>query len=269
MDSPPFHSVDVAFLERLATSLPLHFNAVHLLSHEQISHEVESRINFGNQTYVHVGSSNDELTSQLEEFGMSKADLPKYVNGKWGLGKYLQWQEFRTRMEFKIPLFFGGRDRLEIYDEFPSIKPYSILLENQKAERDRRLNVVHCRRKRDRKRVEVDVLEEEHTDLIEQHKVLLEENRRLQDHVRTAVAMVEHVEEEQGDPTSAQVDTLSPSWSSAEFSETLDSISSDIQWWLGSSSPSSAGEMTCALNSAARAETSSPTWSSADFSETQ
>jgi hypothetical protein len=46
MDSPPFHSVDAAFLERLATSLPLRFKAVHLLSYEPISHDVESRINF-------------------------------------------------------------------------------------------------------------------------------------------------------------------------------------------------------------------------------
>jgi hypothetical protein len=246
MDSPPFHSLDVAFLERLATSLPLLFNAVHLLSYEPISHNVESQINFGYETYVHVGSSNDELASQLEEFGMNKAGLPKYLNGKWGLSKYLRWQEFRTRMEFKIPLCFGLRKHLEIYDEFPAIKAYSLLPENKKTERNRRLNVVHCRRKRDQKRVKSDALEEEYTDLKGEHIGLLEDNRRLEDLVRTAVAMVEQVEEDHGDPTSAQVETSLPSRSNAEFSETRDSISTAVQGLLGLSSRSFAG----ALNSA-------------------
>jgi hypothetical protein len=244
MDSPPFHSVDVAFLERLATSLPLRFKAVHLLSHEPIPFLVESQINFGDKTYVHVGSSNEELASQLEIFGMNKAGLPRFLNGEWGLGKYIEWQEFRTRMEFKISLCIDARDRLKIYDDFPSIKPYSLLRENEKAERNRRLNVVHCRRKRDQRRVESAALEEGYTILKGQQTELLKENRRLEDLVRTAVAIVEQVEEEQGNLTSVQAETSSPSWSSADFSEILDSISTDVKWWLGSDSPSSAGEMT-------------------------
>jgi hypothetical protein len=267
MDSPPCHSLDVAFLERLATSLPLRFKAVHLLSHEPISHDVESRINLGDATYVHVGSSNDELASQLEEFGMHKAGLPKYLNGKWGLGKYLQWQDLRTRMEWRIPLGHSGRDPSKIYDDFPAIKPYSLLPENEKTERDRRLNVVHCRRKRDKRRVEVDTLEEECSELRENSNELLEENRRLEDLVRTAVVMVEQEEGEQGDPTSAQAEPSSPSCSSADFSETQDSISTAAQLWLDL--PSAARGMIDVLNNAARAETSSPTWSSAEFSETR
>jgi hypothetical protein len=269
MDSPPFHSVDVAFLERLATSLPLRFKAVHLLSHEPISHDVESQVKFGDKTYVHVGSSNDELASQLEEFGMNKAGLPRFFNGEWGLGKYIEWQELRTRMEFKISLCIGPRDHLKIYDEFPSIKPYSLLPENEKSERSRRLNVVHCRRQRDQRRVESEALEEGYIILKGQHTELLEENRRLEDLVRTAVAIVEQVEEEQGDPTSAQAETSSSFWGSPAVSETRDSISTSLQGLLGFYSPSSTGGIADALNSATRAETSSPTWSSADFSETQ
>ncbi len=89
--------------------------------------------------------------------------------------------------------------------------------------------------------------------------------------MRTAVEMVEKVEEEeqQSNPTSAQAETSSPSWSSAAFSESRDLISTAIQGSLGLYLPSLAGEMTGALNSATRAETSSPTWSSADFSETR
>jgi hypothetical protein len=139
MDAPPFHSIDVAFLGRLATSLPLRFKAVHLFSHESISHAVESQINFGDETYVHVGPSNDELASQLEEFGMYKASLPKYLDGKWGLSKYLRWQEFRTRMEWRIPLGFSGRDRSEAF-AFPGFRPYTLL--SEKTETYRLLNVI-------------------------------------------------------------------------------------------------------------------------------
>jgi hypothetical protein len=34
-------------------------------------------LNFGDETYVHLGSSNDELAPQLEELGLNKAGLPK------------------------------------------------------------------------------------------------------------------------------------------------------------------------------------------------
>jgi hypothetical protein len=188
--SPPFGSVDVAFLQRLANVLPLRFKAVHLLSHEPISNYVESRINFADETYVHVSSSNDELASQLEEFGMYKAE-------------YLMWQEFRTRVEWRIPLSFSGRDRSAAFD-LSGIRPYSVLPENEKAERSRRLNVVHCRRKRNLKHLEAVTLEEECTELRGENKDLLQKNRRLEDLVRAVVAIIEQVEEEQGDSTSAQ-----------------------------------------------------------------
>jgi hypothetical protein len=193
MDSPPFHSLDAAFLERLANSLPLRFKAVHLLSREPIPNDVKSQINFADETYVHVGSSNDELASQLEEFGLNKAGLPKYLNGKWGLSKFLHWKELRTRMEWRIPLGFSGRDRSEAFD-LPAIKPYTLLPHEEKADRDRRLNVIHCRRKRDLIRVELGNLEEECAELRETREGLVEEHSRLEDLMKVAIETVERVE---------------------------------------------------------------------------
>jgi hypothetical protein len=196
MDSPPFHSIDVAFLERLATSLPLRFKAVHLLSHEPISHDVESRIIFEDETYVHVGSSNDELAAQMETFGMHKAGLPQYLNGKWGLSKYLQWQELRTRVEWKIPFGYHRRRDQSYAFDLPGIRPYTLLPEKEKSETCRRLNVLNCRRKRDQKIIYVDALQEDCVELREILERLLEENRRLEELMRVAIAMVERVEEE-------------------------------------------------------------------------
>jgi hypothetical protein len=115
----------------------------------------------------------------------------------------------------------------------------------KKTERNRRLGVVLCERKRDQKRVKNDALEEECTELKGKSKDLLQENSGLEDLVRTAGAMVDRAEDKQGDPTSVQVDTSSPSWSSAELSDSRDSISTAVQDWLGLSS--SAGEVTGAL----------------------
>jgi hypothetical protein len=202
MDSPPFHSLDVAFLERLANSLPLRFKAVHLLSHEPIPNDVESRIHFGDETHVHVGSSNGELASRLGEFGMNKTGLPEYLNGEWGLSKFIQWQEIRTRTEWKIPLGFSGRDHSKAF-ELPAIRPYTLLPDEEKAERNRRLNVIHCRRKRDLKRVQVDTLEDECAKLREVREGLLGENRRLEDLVKVTMVVIDQVREEQGEELSA------------------------------------------------------------------
>jgi hypothetical protein len=199
MDSPPFHSLDVAFLESLANSLQLRFKAVHLLSTKRILNDVESRINFADEIYVHVSSSNHELASQLEESGMYKAGLPKYLNGKWGLSEYLYWSELRTRTEWRIPLGFSWRDYLSMCNDFLAIKPYTVLPDEEKAERNRRMNVIHCRRKRNQRRVELDDLAEECADLRKTREDLLKEHRRLEDLVRVAIETVERVEGEQCD----------------------------------------------------------------------
>jgi hypothetical protein len=166
-----------------------------LLSHEPISHDVESRINFGDETYVHVGSSNDELASQMEEFGMHETGLPQYLNGKWGLSKYLQRQELRTHVEWRIPFGYQRRDHSYAFD-LPGIRPYTLLPEKEKIETCRRLNVLNCRRKRDQKIIYVDALQEDCVELREILERLLEENRRLEELMRVAIAMVERVEEE-------------------------------------------------------------------------
>jgi hypothetical protein len=128
---------------------------------------------------------------------MNKAGLPKYLNGKWGLSKYLRWQEFRTRMEWSIPLGVSGRDHSNVYNDYPGIISYPLLPE--KTESNRRLNVIHCRRKRDKKRVELEDLEEECVQLRETREISLEENRRLVGLVKVAIETVERVEGEQCD----------------------------------------------------------------------
>jgi hypothetical protein len=193
MGSPPFGIANTAFLERLVNSLPLRFKAVHLLSDHGIPSTVASQIKFGGQTHVHVGTTNF-LSKRLEAFGLSKAGLPKWLNGGWGYEKFVHWQELRTRFEWKIPVGLSGRDSAEAF-EFPAIRPYTVLPETKKTERKRRLNVIHSRRKRSRERVELHVLEEQISELKDERGRLVHQNRMLEDLARAATAMVEREKE--------------------------------------------------------------------------
>jgi hypothetical protein len=193
------------FLECLASSLPLRFKAVHLLFHNVEMHS-ETKINLGNKTYIHEGDSPGILANKLKAFGISQDCLPKCLNGGWGYEKFVYWQELRIRVEWRVPIFQAGKvtgDAINypaIHDgvagahtvdsiNYPAIREYSLLPDEDKTERDRRLNVIHSRRKRDKDRIEQFCLQEECDELRVEHERLLMENRRLEDLVRSAVAM--------------------------------------------------------------------------------
>jgi hypothetical protein len=195
MDSSPFDCIDVTFLNNLADAMPLRFKAVHFFSHEDKPADVESQMSFGSKTYFHAATSKDKLAPRLEAFGMRKSGLPQCLDGEWEYNKFVHWQELRTRMEWKVPLGIGGRESEEALS-FGGIKRYSILPEEEKTERKRRLNVIHSRRKRDRKRVATGVIQERCSALRRQQKRLLEENRRLEELVCAATSMAECAEEE-------------------------------------------------------------------------
>jgi hypothetical protein len=194
MDPSSFDCIDVTFLNNLEDAMPLRFKAVHFFSHDDDPTHVESQMSFGSKTYFHAAvTSKDELAARLEAFGMKKSGLPQCLDGEWEYNKFVHWQELRTRMEWKVPLGIGGRESEEALS-FGGIKHYSILPEEEKAERKRRLNVIHSRRKRDRKRVATGVIQEQCSALRRQQKRLLEENRRLEELVRAATSMAEYVE---------------------------------------------------------------------------
>jgi hypothetical protein len=195
MESQPSDSIDISFLEELTNALPLRFKAIHLLSVVPVPEDKKAQFNFGDKVYVHVGASKGELLSKLETFGMSKDGLPRSLNGGWGYQKFLYWQELRTRMEWKIPLGSSGREYAGV--KFPAIKPYSVLPEDEKTERQRRLNVIHCRRKRNRVLGETEILQEQCGELRDEREVLLEENRKLEALLKAALTTVQLLEEEE------------------------------------------------------------------------
>jgi hypothetical protein len=86
-------------------------------------------------------------------------------------------QSFELVWNGGFPLGLSGREKA---DNFPGIKQYSMLSEEHKAERSRRLNVIHCRRKRDRAFIDMGLFQEGRSSA----PTLQYENRQLEDIVR-------------------------------------------------------------------------------------
>lgn len=186
---------DFSFINALADAMPLRFKSVHVFisSNNADKAVIESQVKFGDQTYFYPPQPKEQLAAIMEGFDMRKSGLPEFVGGSWGATKFLHWTEFRTRMEWRIPMGLGGRDMDEALT-FPCIRRYSILPDEEKTERKRRLNVIHSRRKRDRKRVRETVVQDQCTELTLERGALIAENRRLRDLVASAQVIVKQLE---------------------------------------------------------------------------
>lgn len=190
MGTPQLYQIELSFIERLVDSFPLRFKDVHLVSdNDMFPADAASHITFSDKTYLHNGSNKQELLSKLQAFGMKVSGIPKSLGGEWGYSKFIQWQELRTRMEWRIPPGVVGRENANA-DDFPAIAPYKVLPECDVAERKRRLNVINCRRKRDRVRVEMDLLQEQCGELRAEQAKFREEGDRLEKLLALAQNMI-------------------------------------------------------------------------------
>lgn len=144
------------------------------------------RLNMGRNVYIHdlTSFSKEEMLARLEKFNFRKQGLPRCLHGSWGEIQFNQWQELRSRIEWKVPLgLCGGKDCAT----FPAMKAYE--LDDDKAERVRRLNILHSRKKRTRQLMEKTLLEEECTDLQEEQLSLRREEERLETLLKNAIDM--------------------------------------------------------------------------------
>jgi len=189
---PDFALIDVCFLEALIKALPLKLHRIHLISFDNIPDDFVLLPVCGSEFYTHSGTCKETLCSELELFGMKKAGLPKVVNGDWGYEKFVQWQELRTRVEWKIPAGLSGRDCIDVAS-FPAMKPYTVL--DEEKERQRRLNLIRFRRRQNRERVEIAMLEEACDELVKEQKELLKENRDLETRYSTASTIMNNENE--------------------------------------------------------------------------
>jgi len=146
---------------------------------------------------VHVTDTKEELFEKLKAVGLRETGLPECIGGKWSYEQFDRWQELRMCYEWELPVV-GARSAAGL----PCIPPYdakprSELNDEEKVERKRRLNVLHSRRKRERSRVEREVLSAQVNDLRESNERLAEENKRFEDLLRNAKLVIQKMPDSQ------------------------------------------------------------------------
>jgi hypothetical protein len=183
-------------LERILDVMPGQVHAIHILTLESgeaatnnnNNEDVESAVTgmrlkfgrYGNEKgIVHRGTTRDQVCEQLKPYGLFREWLPKTLGGTFGYDRFVQWQELRTRYEWGLPAGAKDEEAVDVYD-FSTVQPLSALSEADRKERKRRMNVVHSRRKRERERIEIEVLQEQCLELRDAHKGLRTQNEHLQ-----------------------------------------------------------------------------------------
>jgi hypothetical protein len=94
-----------------------------------------------------------ESFDTLSQHGLSVKNLPTSVGGAFGRLQFSQWLELRVRYEWCVPAGTRNKALLDMFD-FSHVKPLSELSGDELAERKRRMNILHTRRKRDRENQE-------------------------------------------------------------------------------------------------------------------
>lgn len=180
IDSPAFRRIDTLQLLRMIQILPLRLKALHLLSHEPVPTSVEEQLQPFGKLNVHDGLLPEKMVAVLEkDHGIKKSGLPKKVNGDLGLEQFLEWQEARTRVEFRLPLNNLGEAWIRL-GPVPGLTAYEEIPLAEKVERRRRLNVINCRRKRDYKRIQIELLHEDIAKLTNKQRGLRAESATLE-----------------------------------------------------------------------------------------
>jgi len=125
-----------------------------------------------------TGLPRADVLTKLQKCGFDAGSLPRSLGGDWGIQRFIVWLELRIRYEWELPPAASHKDQDKIFD-FSGMKLPSELSEKDRVERSRRMNVLHSRRKRERERIEVEVLREQCSDLRAQRLELDREYSRL------------------------------------------------------------------------------------------
>ena len=129
------------------------------------------------KTVIHANETKSALLERLESYDFERYGLPVTVGGKWTYDQFYYWQEARIRMEWDLPLSAAQRKLVFEGDKY-TCRGMSQLDDDEKIERKRRLNLLHSRRKREKEKVEVEVLKSQVSRLEdEKHEANIERER--------------------------------------------------------------------------------------------
>jgi hypothetical protein len=122
------------------------------------------------------------ILSDMQRHGFMEGDLPPIFGGSWKFTEFAEWQIKRRRCE-RERLTSQSKKSNEPVDsakKSPLKAPPSIMQGSEKKERNRNLNAIHSRHKRERRQTEVGNLEGQHQELEIERLALNEEAERLE-----------------------------------------------------------------------------------------
>ena len=140
-------------------------------------------------TKVHVKETKSALLEELESLDFERSGLPSAIGGTWTYDQFYYWQEARIRMEWDLPLSTAQRKLVFEGDKY-ICRGLSELTDEEKVERKRRLNLLHSRRKREKEKVEVEVLKSQVSRLEDDKHEAETEGVRLQNLLNEAYALI-------------------------------------------------------------------------------
>lgn len=155
------------------------------------------------RTVVHSFDKAVDLMEDLEKYGFERDSTPEYLGGKWKYAYFNQMLDERAQNEKSL---YGG----EGYDS--DSKPDSsersskkrkvdgddaALKEKERRAKKRKMDALYARRKRERQRIEVEVLEDQCKELGEKNRSLDSDNNRLETILKEAHGQVKRYESSQ------------------------------------------------------------------------
>jgi hypothetical protein len=150
------------------------------------------------RTIVHFGSKREEILKSMEGYGFLKDLLPEQVGGTWSYDKDLMpWWTDRTKAECtkfgnlkvasNIPGQTGGkRVARAAFDHIEGMTEEEKLRQKKRA-----MDAIYARRKRERQRIEMEVLQERCAAIRSKNDELQELNEKLEELIRSAEETVQ------------------------------------------------------------------------------
>jgi len=188
---------------------PIRLKAAHLLvcppksNKRKIIKEIMSVVEhifvakFGTRTILSSGKDPADLAAKLKEFGLEESSLPPSFGGHWPYENWMRFLKNQHQREVEQDLCCDVDGEGEPHPKKASAIPVSKpLSETEKQDRKRKMNAIHSRLKRERKRVETDRLQGECNDLAEANRRCEADNVRLEKLLTEARCAVAQYEEE-------------------------------------------------------------------------
>jgi len=181
--------------------------------------------------HLHVERESAGLVHKLtKDVGLLKSGIPLGFGGSWKLEEFFKWckdREATDLREYERKSLATGAEVKP--DHKPASQKNTNLTEEEKLQKRRLADVMHSRRKRERKKKQVEILEKEHNEAKSEHEALQAENARLEALLNQAKALVgqptppQSVPASQGAPTtsSSSLNTEGPRNNSAAVGQLL------------------------------------------------